>query len=93
MLKRIIFGALLCSLVVSAVAMADSHDPKRIMPAEVMVKMEAGEAILFLDTRNSHDWAEAEVMIPGAIRIGSREELTRVIEETPKEMLIVTYCT
>jgi rhodanese-related sulfurtransferase len=49
--------------------------------------------VLFLDTRNSRDWAEAKVMIPAAIRIDSSETLTRVARETPKDKLIVTYCT
>jgi hypothetical protein len=76
-----------------ALALGDSHDPKRIMPAEVMMKMNAGEAVLFLDTRNTRDWNNAKEMIPDAIRISSNEVLTRVAKETPKETLIVTYCT
>ncbi|PLX93505.1 MAG: hypothetical protein C0619_04450 [Desulfuromonas sp.] len=72
---------------------ADAHDPQRIVVAEVMEKMNSGVDILFLDTRNSRDWTEAKEMIPAAIRIDSNETLTRVANETPKDKLIVTYCT
>jgi len=74
-------------------AFANDHDPKRIMIDELMKKMEAGEDVLFLDTRNSSDWSNAKVMIPNAIRVGSNQLLTEIANETPKGKLIVTYCT
>lgn len=74
-------------------SLADAHDPQRIMVAEVMEKLNSGVDVLFLDTRNSRDWENAKLMIPAAIRIDSNETLTRVAKETPKDKLIVTYCT
>lgn len=83
---------LICALA-PAIALADSHDPQRIMVEDVMSKMTAGEDVLFLDTRNSKDWENAKRMIPDAIRVGNSEILTRIAKETPKDRLIVTYCT
>lgn len=93
-MKRLILVILTISwLAFPALVFADAHDPVRMTPVEVMEKMNGGEEILFLDTRNTRDWANAKRMIPGAIRIGSSEILTRVAKETPRERLIITYCT
>lgn len=75
------------------IAAADAHDPKRIMPAEVMEKLSAGEDILFLDTRTSADWKAGTSMITNAIRVKDNEHLKKIVRETPKERFIVTYCT
>lgn len=88
----LIFIVLICGMA-PAGAFANDHDPKRIMVDELMKKMDAGEDILFLDTRNSSDWAKAKVMIPNAIRVGTNQILTDIAKETPKGKLIVTYCT
>ena len=74
-------------------AFANDHDPKRIMIDDLMKKMDAGEDILFLDTRNSSDWTNAKVMIPNAIRVGTNQILSDIANDTPKGTLIVTYCT
>ena len=75
------------------IVLADSHDPQRIMPAEVMERLNAGEEIIFLDTRTPADWAAASSMIPNAIRARDNAALNKVVRETPKDQLIVTYCT
>lgn len=84
----IVFNAL-----VPATVLSDSHDPKRIMPAEVMERLSAGEDILFLDTRASADWNAATSMITNAIRVRDNSHLNKIVRETPKERFIVTYCT
>ena len=91
-LVTLILILLICGLAPVG-AFANDHDPKRIMIDELMKKMEAGEDVLFLDTRNSSDWSNAKVMIPNAIRVGSNQLLTEIANETPKGKLIVTYCT
>jgi len=54
--------------------------------------MNAGEPIVFIDTRNSRDWNASDVKIPGALRI-HYSELLKHINELPRDRLIVTYCT
>lgn len=80
-------------LIVPAMVNADAHDPKRIMPAEVMEKLSAGEEVLFLDTRSSGDWKSATSMIQNAVRVKNDAHLTELMTQVPKEKLIVTYCT
>lgn len=66
--------------------------PDRITIDEVKRRMDAGEAIIFIDTRNSRDWNASDVKIPGALRIHYSELLTH-LNELPRDRLIVTYCT
>lgn len=88
----LVLVAVFC-LLLPAIALGDSHDPKRIMAEEVMEKLNAGENILFLDTRTSHDWNTGSSMILNAIRVKDNEHLKQIVRETPKERFIVTYCT
>ena len=65
---------------------------KRITIEEVKQRMDRGEPILFIDTRNPHDWGESDVKIPGALRI-HYSELEQRLDELPRDRLIVPYCT
>jgi rhodanese-related sulfurtransferase len=67
-------------------------EPDRITINEVKKRMDRGEPILFIDTRNSHDWGESDVKLPGALRIHI-SELEQHLAELPRDRLIVTYCT
>lgn len=67
-------------------------EPQRINPAEVKKRLDKGESILFIDTRNQHDYGESDVKIPGARRI-HYSELMQHLDELPRDRLIVTYCT
>jgi rhodanese-related sulfurtransferase len=65
---------------------------KRISLAEVKKRLDKGEPIFFIDTRNLHDWGASDVQIPGARRI-HYSELEQHLDELPRDRLIVTYCT
>jgi len=94
MLKRILLLLVAAGcLLVPAVAFSDSHDPKRIMPAEVMAKLSAGETIAILDTRTSADWKVGTLMIANAQRVKNNETLTQIVRQLPLDRVIVTYCT
>jgi len=54
--------------------------------------MQAGEDIVFIDTRNPQAWAQSDVMLPKAIRVPA-DDLDEHIYEIPKERTIVGYCT
>ena len=64
----------------------------RITIDEARKMLDSGEPILFIDTRNEHDWSESGVILPGARRIHV-SELGQHMEELPRDRLIVTYCT
>ena len=78
---------------VSGPVLATDHDPQRIMVADVMERLTNGEEIVFLDTRVDLAKASVKSKIPNAILIKNGDVLNQVIQETPKEQLIVTYCT
>lgn len=67
-------------------------EPERITAAEVKGRLDKGEPILFIDARNSHDWAESDVKLPGALRIHVND-MEKHIDELPRDRQIVTYCT
>jgi rhodanese-related sulfurtransferase len=64
----------------------------RISLAEVKKRLDRSEPILFIDTRNPHDWGASDVKITGARRI-HYSELMQHLDELPRDRLIVTYCT
>ncbi len=45
----------------------------RVTIDEVKQRMDKGESLLFIDTRNSRDWGESDVKLPGAVRIHFNE--------------------
>ena len=66
--------------------------PERITIDEIKRKLDTGEPIVFIDTRNSRDWNASNVKIPGALRI-HYSDLLEHLNELPRNGLIVTYCT
>jgi rhodanese-related sulfurtransferase len=66
--------------------------PKRITIDEVKKRMDQGEDILFIDTRNPHDWDESRVKIPGAMRLHI-SVLEYHLQQVPHGRTIVPYCT
>ena len=65
---------------------------KKITIDEVKKRMDKGESILFIDTRNPNAWSESDVKLPGARRIHF-SELEQHLEDLPRDRPIVTYCT
>ena len=65
---------------------------ERITIDEVKKRMDKGEPILFVDTRNPTNWGESDVKLPGALRIHF-SELEQHLDELPRDRQIVTYCT
>jgi rhodanese-related sulfurtransferase len=64
----------------------------RITPEEVKERLDLGEQILFIDTRNPKAWAESNEIIPGAVRMLA-SEVGNHVAELPKDRTIVTSCT
>jgi hypothetical protein len=51
-----------------------------------------GEPILFIDSRNLKAWGEADVKLPGAVRIPADEVRTHIVG-IPRGRMMVAYCT
>ena len=67
-------------------------EPTRITVDEAKERMDRGEPLVFVDTRNPQAWAKATVKLPGAIRVPA-DEADKHFNEIPPNRAIVTYCT
>jgi rhodanese-related sulfurtransferase len=67
-------------------------EPLRITKEEVKRRLDAGEHIVFLDTRSEEAWSNAELQIPQSRRIPP-DAVEQRLDEIPRDGLIVTYCT
>jgi len=67
----------------------------RVTPDEVMRRMDRGESVVFVDSRNPQAWGESNEKLPGAIRIPAGD-VGRHLNEIPKrsqnDEWAVTYC-
>jgi rhodanese-related sulfurtransferase len=64
----------------------------RITVDEAKQRMDRGESLVFIDTRNPQAWAKSRVKLPGAIRIPA-DELDQHLNEIPRDRAILAYCT
>ena len=67
-------------------------DNPRIGIDSLRKRMETGEDIVFIDSRNPEAWAQSDVMVPKAIRVPV-DDLEKHLHEIPKGKTIVAYCT
>ena len=67
-------------------------DNPRIGIDSLRKRMETGEDIVFIDSRNPEAWAQSDVMVPKAIRVPV-DDLEKHLDEIPKGKTIVAYCT
>ncbi len=64
----------------------------RVTVDEVKERMDRGEPLAFVDTRNAQAWAESDKKIAGAIRVPS-DQLLQHLSEIPHDRTVITYCT
>ena len=67
-------------------------EPTRITIDEAKERIDRGEPLVFIDSRNSEAWAKASARLPGAVRVPANE-IERHLKEIPRDRAIVTYCT
>jgi rhodanese-related sulfurtransferase len=69
---------------------------RRVTAEEVVRRMERGEPVVLIDSRNPQAWSQSNEKLPGAIRIPPGEA-ERHLKEIPKVgpigSWIITYCT
>lgn len=66
--------------------------PTRVTVDEVMERLNRGEEMQFLDTRNPKAWSDADTKLPGAIRV-PEDEVEKHLAELTRDRTIITYCT
>ena len=64
----------------------------RISVDDLRDRLNRGEDIFFVDTRNPKAWGEAETRLPGAIRVPA-DQVEPHLADIPRDRTIVTYCT
>jgi rhodanese-related sulfurtransferase len=67
-------------------------DAPRITVEELKKRMDAGEDFTVIDTRNPKAWAEADTVLPEAIRV-PLDELDKNLARIPRGKPVVAYCT
>ena len=67
-------------------------DPERITVADVKARMDRGEQFFFVDSRSLASWSSSSIKIPGSFRI-TAEDMINHLDEMPRDLTIITYCT
>ena len=67
-------------------------DAPRFTVEELKRRMDNGENFTVIDVRNPKAWAEADTVIPGAIRVPF-EEFEENLPRIPVNRPVVAYCT
>ena len=64
----------------------------RITVDELRTRLDRGEDIFFIDTRNPNAWGDAETKLPGAIRVPA-DQVEQHLADIPRDRTVVSYCT
>ena len=64
----------------------------KISVADLKRRMDQGQDVFFVDTRNPKAWGEADTKLPGAIRVPA-DQVEQHLADIPRDRLVVTYCT
>lgn len=67
-------------------------DISRMTVGDVQRRLERGERVVFLDSRNPQAWGSAATKLPGAIRVPA-DEVDAHLDEIPRDGTVVAYCT
>ena len=65
---------------------------ERVTVEDVMGRLDRGERVFFVDSRNPQAWGDADVKLPGAVRVPA-EEVEKHFADIPRDRMVVTYCT
>jgi rhodanese-related sulfurtransferase len=64
----------------------------RITVDEVQERLNRGEPLAFVDTRNPQAWGQSDRKLPDAIRVPA-DEVDQHLTEIPRDRAVITYCT
>ncbi|HXG93958.1 MAG TPA: rhodanese-like domain-containing protein [Blastocatellia bacterium] len=69
-----------------------AKEPTRVTVEEVLERMNRGESLTFVDSRNPKAWADADTKLPEAVRVPA-DEVAQNLARIPRDRTIITYCT
>ncbi len=64
----------------------------RVTVDEVKQRLDRGEQLAFVDTRNPTAWGESDQKLPHAVRVPA-DDLEQHLDEIPHDRTVITYCT
>jgi rhodanese-related sulfurtransferase len=67
-------------------------EPERITISDIKAMMDRGEHLFFVDSRSPASWSSSSIKIPGSVRI-TAEDMINHLNEIPRDLTIITYCT
>ena len=67
-------------------------EPKAVTAAEAKQMLDAGEDIVFVDSRNPVAWGQSSQKLPRAVRVPV-DEVAEHLPELPASATAITYCT
>ena len=67
-------------------------DTERITVSDAKGRMDLGEKLFFIDSRSPASWSTSSIKILGSVRI-TAEEIVNHLDEMPRDLTIITYCT
>ena len=69
-----------------------ASEPVRLGVDEVLDRLNSGESLTFVDTRNPKAWGEADTKLPEAVRVPA-DDVVAQLPRIPRDRTIITYCT
>jgi rhodanese-related sulfurtransferase len=67
-------------------------DATRVTADEILMRIERGEPIAFVDARREEEWRRSDEKLPGAIRLAP-EGQDETLPLIPPDQAVVSYCT
>jgi len=64
----------------------------RLTVDDVKRRLDRGEKVTFIDTRNPIAWAASKVKVPGAVRV-PLDKVSELVATLPRDQLLIAYCT
>lgn len=84
---------LLCLLLTPMAYGQDPGDDIRITPETTLALLKKGEKVMILDVRSEGHYRSSANKIQGDVRLDDFAKVDEVLKDTPKERIIVAYCT
>ena len=69
-----------------------SENASLLTVAHVKALIDAGQPVLFIDSRNPVAWGSSRVKLPGALRIPI-DQVERHLAALPRDRRLIVYCT
>ena len=64
----------------------------RVTVDEVKQRLDRGEPLQFVDSRNPEAWGESDSKMPSAVRIPA-DEVGEYLNQLDRDRALITYCT